>query len=373
MRDKREFDGALREMDGHPPSAYERLAGDIDFTRYVLHSLRIVSTMAAGRRKPSSSSMSPRLSRDFRRTCSRRRSAGTALEDFLTRRLAAAIDRRWRAARAAGRDGCSRRPARPHDPPALRRDRGARLRRGPRERPVAAPRRADRRRWRRRAVFRGPAGRRQRLAHLLLPGRSSTCVPSCRRWRMPTPCGRPWPQRSLVRLCRGRPRSEVADDMAIEVETPERRAAGAGSAFPTGDAAVGDRHSGSRRNCFAPFPWGSITMFRRGTGRLVTVSDAVEIVGRTGAAGPARGSDARSAERRGRPALLSHRPPRMRSSSQMASVRRGPPGRLPDAASSTKRARRPIFSLPTRGWRRCRSPRRAVTPHSPSGSRGLRR
>ncbi len=48
MRDKREFHAILENIDGKPAQAYEALAGDFDFTRFVLHRLRVAAADAGG-------------------------------------------------------------------------------------------------------------------------------------------------------------------------------------------------------------------------------------------------------------------------------------------------------------------------------------
>lgn len=92
MRDKRDFDGILRTLDGQAPSAYEQLAGDFDFSRYVLHSLRMIS-----RRGEAPEALAvihvPQLIAGFPAGLFSSPIRRIALEDFLARRLAVAIDR----------------------------------------------------------------------------------------------------------------------------------------------------------------------------------------------------------------------------------------------------------------------------------------
>ncbi len=92
MRDKRDFDDILRTLDGQPPSAYEQLAGDFDFSRYVLHSLRIVSKRVEA---PEALVVIhvPQLIAGFPPGLFSSPIRRTALEDFLARRLSDAIDR----------------------------------------------------------------------------------------------------------------------------------------------------------------------------------------------------------------------------------------------------------------------------------------
>ena len=92
MRDKREFDGILRSIRGGEPAEYDKLVGDFDFTRFVLHSLRIGATAE------STDTLFvlhvPQLIAGFPAELHKTPIRRTALEDLLARKVAAAIDAR---------------------------------------------------------------------------------------------------------------------------------------------------------------------------------------------------------------------------------------------------------------------------------------
>lgn len=93
MRDKREFDLILREADGQPVQEYTRLAGDFDFARYVLHSLRLVSE-AADAPEAVAVIHVPQIIAGFPEELIDTPIRRTALEDYLTRKIADAIEQR---------------------------------------------------------------------------------------------------------------------------------------------------------------------------------------------------------------------------------------------------------------------------------------
>jgi predicted ABC-class ATPase len=91
MRDKREFASILKSMDGQAPSELKRLTGDFDFTRFVLHALRI-GTGADGAEDTLFVLHVPQLIAGFPPALFKSPIRRTALEDFLARKVAQAIE-----------------------------------------------------------------------------------------------------------------------------------------------------------------------------------------------------------------------------------------------------------------------------------------
>jgi len=92
MRDKREFDAILRNIDGKDPSQYAALTGDFDFTRFVLHNLR-VPEFAGGAIETLFVLHVPQIIAGFPSRLFDSPVRRTALEDFLTRKIVEVIDR----------------------------------------------------------------------------------------------------------------------------------------------------------------------------------------------------------------------------------------------------------------------------------------
>ena len=92
MRDKREFHAMIEAIDGKEPSAYEALTGDFDFTRFVVHNARLASGSGAA---PEALFVLhvPQMIAGFPERLFDRPIRRTALEDYITRQLAAAIRR----------------------------------------------------------------------------------------------------------------------------------------------------------------------------------------------------------------------------------------------------------------------------------------
>ncbi len=93
MRDKKEFDVILRQVDGQPVREYTQLAGDFDFTRYVLHSLRLVSD-APDAPEAVAVIHVPQIIAGFPDEVFNTPIRRTALEDYLARKVADAIEKR---------------------------------------------------------------------------------------------------------------------------------------------------------------------------------------------------------------------------------------------------------------------------------------
>lgn len=90
MLAKREFDSILRQIDGHQPSEYSKLAGDFDFTRFVLHNINIPSFES----EPCESLFVihvPQMIAGFPESIYDSPIRRTALEDYLTRKMDDAI------------------------------------------------------------------------------------------------------------------------------------------------------------------------------------------------------------------------------------------------------------------------------------------
>lgn len=92
MRDKREFDVILQQIDGRHPSEYSRLTGDFDFTRFVLHNISI-ATLESGQCDSLFVLHVPQLIAGFPDALSSTPIRRTALEDFLVRKLDEAAQR----------------------------------------------------------------------------------------------------------------------------------------------------------------------------------------------------------------------------------------------------------------------------------------
>lgn len=90
MRDKKEFYNILTEIDGQPAAEYARLAGDFDFSRYILKIDSVEDSVGEGTllvlRVPQSVAGFPPVL--FNTPVCR-----TALEDFLTRKLAGELEK----------------------------------------------------------------------------------------------------------------------------------------------------------------------------------------------------------------------------------------------------------------------------------------
>jgi predicted ABC-class ATPase len=110
MRDKREFVSILKDIDGKSAGEYARLVGDFDFTRFVIHARRapaIVDGCAQGLFVVHV----PQMIAGFPATLITTPIRRTALEDYLARRISAAID--TRAARSGHGGASAIRIARP--------------------------------------------------------------------------------------------------------------------------------------------------------------------------------------------------------------------------------------------------------------------
>ncbi len=113
MRDKREFDAILKSIDGKDPSQYAALTGDFDFTRFVLHNIKIADYTGAHLDTLFVIHV-PQLIAGFPPKLFDTAIRRTALEDFLARKVSAAIE-----GLAAGRsDGPTRRSIRVSRPGA---------------------------------------------------------------------------------------------------------------------------------------------------------------------------------------------------------------------------------------------------------------
>jgi predicted ABC-class ATPase len=91
MRDKREFAGILKSLDGQAPAELKQLAGDFDFTRFVLHALRI-GAGADGAEDTLFVLHVPQLIAGFPPALFKSPIRRTALEDFLARKVAEVIE-----------------------------------------------------------------------------------------------------------------------------------------------------------------------------------------------------------------------------------------------------------------------------------------
>lgn len=98
MRDKREFFAILKSIDGQQAAEYGRLKGDFDFSRYVLHNVKI-PPLEEGRHDVLFAVHVPQLIAGFPDRVSSSPIRRTALEDFLARQAVAEIDRLTEATR----------------------------------------------------------------------------------------------------------------------------------------------------------------------------------------------------------------------------------------------------------------------------------
>lgn len=101
MRDKREFLAILKAIQGQPASEYARLIGDFDFTRFVVH-VRRAPAPVEGAVQGLFVIHVPQLIAGFPAPLVATPIRRTALEDYLARRVCAAIDARMAL---AGRGG----------------------------------------------------------------------------------------------------------------------------------------------------------------------------------------------------------------------------------------------------------------------------
>ncbi len=101
MRDKREFAATLKAIHGQPAAEYGRLIGDFDFTRFVIHVHR-APAVAAGSVQGLFVVHVPQLIAGFPASLVATPIRRTALEDYLARRLAVAIEARGMRSDNAG-------------------------------------------------------------------------------------------------------------------------------------------------------------------------------------------------------------------------------------------------------------------------------
>ncbi len=91
MRDKKEFYAILKAIDGQVPAEYAKLVGDFDFSRFVLHSLRIDA--ATGRSTDTAFVLHvPQMIAGFPAGLFNTPIRRTALEDFIARMISNAIE-----------------------------------------------------------------------------------------------------------------------------------------------------------------------------------------------------------------------------------------------------------------------------------------
>ena len=90
MRDKKEFFGLLKELDGQPIESYQQIVGDYDFTRYVIkcHPFRVHGPLI----QPLFSIRVPQTIAEIPEVLFESPIRRTALEDFLLRAFSAEID-----------------------------------------------------------------------------------------------------------------------------------------------------------------------------------------------------------------------------------------------------------------------------------------
>jgi len=93
MRDKREFAATFKAIHGQPAAEYGRLVGDFDFTRFVIH-VRRAPVVAEGCVQGLFVIHVPQLIAGFPASMVTTPIRRTALEDYLARRVAAAIEGR---------------------------------------------------------------------------------------------------------------------------------------------------------------------------------------------------------------------------------------------------------------------------------------
>ena len=90
MRDKKEFFGLLKELDGQPLEQYQQLAGDYDFTRYVIkcYPFRVQGPEI----EPSFSIRVPQTIAEIPEMLFETPIRRTALEDYLLRGFSAEVE-----------------------------------------------------------------------------------------------------------------------------------------------------------------------------------------------------------------------------------------------------------------------------------------
>jgi len=93
MRDKREFAATLKTIHGQPALEYGRLVGDFDFTRFVVHIRRAPAAVEGGVQGLFVIHV-PQMIAGFPASMVTTAIRRTALEDYLARRVAAAIEAR---------------------------------------------------------------------------------------------------------------------------------------------------------------------------------------------------------------------------------------------------------------------------------------
>jgi predicted ABC-class ATPase len=93
MKDKREFAATLKAIHGQPAAEYGRLIGDFDFTRFVIHVHRAPAA-TAGSAQGLFVVHVPQLIAGFPASLVATPIRRTALEDYLARRVAAAVEAR---------------------------------------------------------------------------------------------------------------------------------------------------------------------------------------------------------------------------------------------------------------------------------------
>ncbi len=282
MRDKKEFDIILRSIDGNVPVEYGRLAGDFDFTRYVLHSLRVLTTGGGAVADAVAVIHVPQLIAGFPPKLFETPIRRTALEDYLTRRLAAAIDRRFRDSAHAG----TRAPVSVARPGCMILPRSAL---------IVSQDYVEARVMMRLPVRDGriDAIRAGALFFEDLPAIVSDALIYCyidesdleffiRRMEDDDAIRQSLSRRGLVAFIAAGGSFQIADDLAIEIETPNAgRVRGAG--LPTGiTLVIGDRHSGRPElmRMIADGVYNRVPSAEND--RVITISDAVEIVSEPG-------------------------------------------------------------------------------------------
>jgi len=281
MRDKKEFDILLRSMDGQAPSEYKRLAGDFDFTRYVLHSLRIVAGEGT---EPEAMAVIhvPQLIAGFPPVLFETPIRRTAFEDYLTRRLAAAIDARFRNLDRLD----------PHPPVDVARPGEAIL---PRSAMVVSPDYVEARVTMRLPVREGriDAERAGILFFEDLPTIVNDALIGCyvdeadlhaflRRMEDDDAIRQALSKRGLTAFLAAEGPLRIGDELATEIETPNAgRVRGAG--LSAGVALIiGDRHSGRTELMRAVADGVYNRVPAAGQPRVITVADAVEVVAEPG-------------------------------------------------------------------------------------------
>ena len=90
MRDKKEFFGLLKDLDGQPIESYQQIAGDYDFTRYVIkcHPFQVQGPEV----QPLFSIRVPQTIAEIPEVLFESPIRRTALEDYLLRGFSAEVD-----------------------------------------------------------------------------------------------------------------------------------------------------------------------------------------------------------------------------------------------------------------------------------------